>query len=269
MQAPLVVFDTETTGPHSPPHLLEIGAIRVEGGEIVAHFASLVRPEAPIDPVAQSLHGIDLEMVRDAPGAGAALRAFFEFAGDALLAAHDAARDAYVLAFECRRHGIEASTSPVVDTLALAKRWLPESPDHRLETLVGFLDLEGDEMHRALPDAVFCWKVLEACLGRMEPSSPRGLAELVSSSKRIVTIAAAGPAAPRIPQRLRPLESAARDGARVVLHYAEDGEVPVPLPVYPRILYRSAERGYLEGECANSGSLKTYRLDRIRRVTPE
>jgi hypothetical protein len=55
----------------------------------------------------------------------------------------------------------------------------------------------------------------------------------------------------------------------VVLHYADPGQTPVPLPVYPRLVYKLRDRGYLEGECANAGILKTYRLDRIQRVAPD
>ncbi len=266
MDRPLVVFDTETTGLAGPPHLLELGAVRILGGEIESHFTSLVRPEAPVEDEALALHGIDDDMVRDAPDAGAALADFFEFAGDAWLAAHDAPRDAYVLAFECVRHGIDPSDAPVVDTLAIAKRLIPESPDHRLETLVHQLDLDSDEGHRALPDAVSAWKVLEECLARSENPSPSALLTL---SPRITTVAGAVPAKPRIPRRLRPLEDAARDGACVVLHYGEasGSEPPARLSVTPRLLFRMANRGYLEGECGSTGLLKTYRLDRIQRVT--
>jgi hypothetical protein len=31
-------------------------------------------------------------------------------------------------------------------------------------------------------------------------------------------------------------------------------------------LFESGRRGYLEGECVRSGTLKTYRLDRVLRV---
>ena len=44
---------------------------------------------------------------------------------------------------------------------------MPEAEDHRLSTLVEHLDLELDRLHRALPDAVACWKVIEACVERM------------------------------------------------------------------------------------------------------
>lgn len=261
-----MVLDTETAAPRGAPHLVELGAVRVEDGEIAAHFETLVRPEVPVDPEAFAVHGIDDAALRDAPDAGEALAAFFDFAGDAWLAAHDAPQDAYALAFECLRHGIDAPAAPVLDTLALARRAFPESPDHRLETLAQVLDLDVLEHHRALPDAVTCWKVLEACLARLEAP---GLAALLAQSRRLVTLASAGPPAPRVPQRLRALERAVRERGSVTLLYGDEDEAPVPLRVAPRVLYKSSDRGYVEGECLSSGSLKTYRLDRIRKVLAE
>jgi hypothetical protein len=38
------------------------------------------------------------------------------------------------------------------------------------------------------------------------------------------------------------------------------------LPVTPRLLFEQGERAYLEAECARSGLIKTYRLDRVQRV---
>ena len=34
----------------------------------------------------------------------------------------------------------------------------------------------------------------------------------------------------------------------------------------PRLLFTMGERDYLEAECVRSGTLKTYRLDRVQRI---
>jgi hypothetical protein len=51
----------------------------------------------------------------------------------------------------------------------------------------------------------------------------------------------------------------------VTLVYGEEG-APARLPVAPRLLFTLGERGYLEAECVRSGTLKTYRLDRVQRI---
>ena len=67
MDQPLVILDTETATLRGAPHLLELGAVRVERGEIQERFEALVRPEVPIDPEASDFHGIGPEHVADAP----------------------------------------------------------------------------------------------------------------------------------------------------------------------------------------------------------
>ena len=268
MERPLIVFDTETATCRGAPHLLELGAVRVVDGEVADHFESLVRPEVPIDPETSDVHGIEDDDVRDAPDAGAAVRAFVDWAGDDWLAAHDVAFDARVLAFEARRYGIDVPSGPVLDSLPIARVHLADAPDYKLPTLADWLGLEVDTHHRALADAVTCWKVLEACIERLDlPHGQGALGQLLASSKRPRTISNWAPGPPRkFPRRLRPIETALADGENVVLLYG--AEEPAQLGVRPRMLYRDGANDYLEGECESSGLLKTYRLDRIQRVLP-
>lgn len=45
MSSTLIVLDTETATARGTPHLLELGALRIEGDEVVDRFESLVRPQ--------------------------------------------------------------------------------------------------------------------------------------------------------------------------------------------------------------------------------
>ena len=65
MDRPLIALDTETATLGSPPHLLELGAVRVLDGEIQDTFEALVCPAVPIDPGAEMIHGITEEQVRN------------------------------------------------------------------------------------------------------------------------------------------------------------------------------------------------------------
>ena len=148
----------------------------------------------------------------------------------------------------------------------IARKLLPESPDHKLETLADHLGLEEAEHHRALPDAVWCWKVLEACLERSPGQrSPAGLLTLQGGTP--ITLGSCAPRPGRaLKPRLRSLERACAARERVTLLYGGASAAPVPLQVVPWLLYAQAEHSYLEAECCSSGVLKTYRLDRIQRV---
>lgn len=264
MDRPLVVLDVETATARGAPHLLEIGAARVVEGEIVDTFESLVRPEVPIDPETNAVHGIGDEHVRAAPDAREVLGHFARWVGGDWMAAHDARADAWVIGFECARHGLEMPAGPLFCSLKLARKHIDEAPDHKLETLRQFLDIEGDVRHRALADAVACWKVIEACIERMGAPAPATWS-LVFARYSPITIASAAPRTPRLAQRLRALEAACRNRERVTLVYGQANET-ARLGVTPHLLFEQGERGYLEGECARSGLIKTYRLDRVQRV---
>lgn len=262
MERPLVVLDTETATALGAPHLLELGALRVVGGEVVDVFEALVRPEVPIEPEVTAVHGITDRDVRDAPPAGEVLARFTDFAGDDWLAAHNAPFDLRVLGFEYGRAGIRPPGGQVIDSLRLARRFVPDSPDHKLATLCEHLALEGAPPHRALADATYCWKLLEECQVRCGGT----LEALFAASGAPLSIASHLPRAPRMPQRLRSLRDALAASSRITLLYGEPLSEPARLSVLPRFLFERRGKGYLEAECGRSGELKTYRLDRVHKI---
>ena len=267
MNRPLVAFDTETANLRGAPHLVELGAVRFVDGESVEHFERLVCPPVPVEPEARAVHGLGDDELRAVPEASEVLAEFRLFVGDDWLVAHNAKSDAHVLGFEYARCELAAPTGPVLDSLALARHALPDAPDHKLATLAEFLALEHEPCHRALPDAVACWQVVEAAIEHMGGWNEVGEAELLKRSGIPQTLATAGPERPRRHRaHVRRLERARLEGERVELVYGDTHDTPARLGVYPRLLYRIKQRSYLEGECASSGTLKTYRLDRVQRV---
>lgn len=272
MDRPILFVDTECATRPSlgfvAPHLVELAAVRVVGGEAVESFHSLVRPEVPIEPEASAVHGLSAADVAGAPEPREVLAAFADFAGDDWIAAHDAPRDQHVLAFEHARHGVEAPPGALLCTLRWARRHVPEAPDHTLGTLVAHLCIEGPSEHRALPDAVHAWQVFEACAARLGGWSRLGEAELLQHAAVPGTLRSAAPRPPRRhPAHARRLEAARRAGEVVTILYGEPGELPpARLQVLPRMVYQWKDKAYLEGECQRSGLLHTYRLDRVQRV---
>jgi DNA polymerase III epsilon subunit family exonuclease len=256
MDQPLVILDTETATLRGPPHLLELGAVRVVGGEIVDSFEALVRPEVPVDPLASEFHGIFETMVADAEPAAAVLERFNAWVGEDPLVAHNAEFDGRVLAFEYVRAQLPAPSGMLIDTLRLARKLIPEAPDHKLLTLCEHLELDEGLHHRALADAVWCWKVLEACLARIDPP-PNSIADLAQAAGSSTSIGACSPRVRSLlKQRHRPLEHAIQAREPVTLVYGGAERAPVPLPVRPRVLYDLGARSYLEAECLASGTIK-------------
>ena len=266
MDRPLVVLDLESATARGAPHLIELGAVRVVAGEVEGSFESLVCPPVPIEPEASAIHGIVDDDVRRSPSAPEVLARFRDWVGDDWLAAHDAGADTARLAFEYARHGLEPPPGPFLDSLALAVRHVPEAPDHELATLVQVLGFEDQGTQRALAHAVLCWKVIEECLERAGGLHEARLVQHLATRGAPLTLAQRAPGAPRLGPRLRPLEAARRAGCEVTLAYGADGQPPGLVRVRPCFLYERHGHGYLEGECRPSGLLKTYRLDRVRKV---
>jgi DNA polymerase III epsilon subunit-like protein len=266
MESGLVCLDTELASASGAPHVIELGAVRVVRGEVAEHFSALVRPAVPIDPSVSAITGITDADVAGAELASEVLPRFIEWLGTDWMAAHNASFDARALAFELARAGLPLPEQPMLDSLRLARKFLPEAPDHRLETLHEHLELEDGEHHRALPDAVWCWKTIEACASRMGGAlNPTAL--LAQQGGPPLTLRAHAPDPGRgLRPRHRSLTQACATRSRVTLLYGAEPEPPAQLPVVPWLLYRQSEKSYLEAECCSSGLLKTYRLDRIHRV---
>lgn len=65
------MFDTETTGlhPSGGDEIISIGAVRIVNNRLLRAeiYEQLVDPKHPINPVAQTIHGISNEMLRGKP----------------------------------------------------------------------------------------------------------------------------------------------------------------------------------------------------------
>lgn len=160
-----VAVDIETTGcrPGSSG-IIEIGAVLVRAGRITDTFQTLVRPPEPIPHAIRSLTGIDDQMVADAPEVDRVMREFRDFAGGAVLVAHNHRFDMGFLDFEAERAWGRPFPRPVLDTLALARRLHPELDRHNLRVLAAFYGVDAVPNHRAHADALATAQILERML---------------------------------------------------------------------------------------------------------
>ncbi|WP_292807791.1 PolC-type DNA polymerase III [Methylotenera sp.] len=102
----LTFLDIETTGgSHMRDRITEVALIKIEQGEIIANWETLINPGIPIPRNIIGLTGISDEMVKDAPP-------FEDIAGDlyshlegAVMVAHNARFDHGFLKAEYKRTG--------------------------------------------------------------------------------------------------------------------------------------------------------------------
>lgn len=81
-----VVFDLETTGTSCTcDEVVEISAVKVQDGQVVEEFSTLVNPQMSIPFWATEVNGITDKMVANAPTFDKALADFLEFVSDMIL----------------------------------------------------------------------------------------------------------------------------------------------------------------------------------------
>ncbi len=156
-----VAFDLETTDKDIDEcDVVEIGAVRVRGGELVDRFRELVRPRRPVSSRAQEVHGYGDADLRDAPFFEEVWPRFRAFVGDDLLVAHNGQRfDVPVLRRAAA--GLSGVEDLVFyDTLPLARSLCRDSA--RLEDLAARFGIDTGRSHHALDDAIVLAEVFAA-----------------------------------------------------------------------------------------------------------
>jgi DNA polymerase-3 subunit epsilon len=163
----IAVIDFETTGlsPACGSRATEIAAVIWQNGRIVDRYQSLMNAGVAIPADITRLTGITNAMVRNAPPASAVMREVADFVGNRPMVAHNASFDRKFWESELARIGAQ-STSPFACTLLLARRLLPDAPDHKLSTLTRCARLPATgQAHRALADAEMAANLLGHLLG--------------------------------------------------------------------------------------------------------
>ncbi|MCI8327026.1 MAG: PolC-type DNA polymerase III, partial [Lachnospiraceae bacterium] len=148
-----VVFDLETTG-FSPNtcKIIEIGAVKIENGEITDRFSEFVNPRVPIPYKIEELTGIRDDMVMHAKTIEEILPEFMAFCGEAVMIAHNAEFDMSFIRKNCQDQGIFCDFT-VGDTVAMAHVLLPTLHRYKLDTVAKALKISLENHHRAVDDA--------------------------------------------------------------------------------------------------------------------
>lgn len=181
-----IVFDLETTG-FSPQkdEIIEIGAVKITGGEIAGRFSRFVRPNREIPPEVRKLTGITAEMVAQASEIGEVLPEFMEFVGGATLVAHNAQFDAGFLRVNLQRLLGATLVNPVLDTMGLARALYPKMKNHKLKTLAEEFKVGLDHHHRAVDDAEATAGIFQKMLPELARHGIKKLSEINGLVKNI------------------------------------------------------------------------------------
>jgi DNA polymerase III subunit epsilon len=162
----VVVLDFETTGlsPGVGDRAIEIGAVRIEDGEVTARFQELMNPGQRVSGFIESYTGITNAMLTGARPCGEVMRDFADFIGGYNLVAHNASFDKRFLDAEFSRIS-KAYSGQFSCSMLAARRMYQQAPDHKLGTLVSYMNIPVEGVfHRALYDSEMTAKLWLAML---------------------------------------------------------------------------------------------------------
>ena len=163
----LIVLDFETTGlsPDMGDRAIEIGAVRLEKGQVVERFQALMNPGKRINGFIENYTGITNQMLSQAAPCDEVMDEFANFMGDSNLVAHNASFDKRFLDAELSRIA-RYYTGSFACSLLVARRLYHDAPNHKLGSLIAYKNIpsEGD-FHRALYDSEMTAKLWMTMLG--------------------------------------------------------------------------------------------------------
>lgn len=158
-----VVFDLETTG-FDPKisRIIEIGALKYKNNELVEELSILVNPGCSIPDVITAITGIDDEMVSDAISIKEALPKFIAFIEDLPLVAHNSRFDLSFIEENILQLGLPMIKNTNIDTVYLARKYIKNVYNHKLETLKDHFGLTYSS-HRSVEDCLTTNYVYQYC----------------------------------------------------------------------------------------------------------
>lgn len=165
--APIVVIDFESTGFKKPACIIEVGAVRFEGGRVVDELELLIRPFSRIEKSASEVHGLWDGDVCDQPPfeqrypilrdffAGAIPASYGDFDRRMLHTELARLQQRRVLAIDYQVPAFSPQWGPWLDILRWAREMYPirGKGKHKLEAVCEREEIEIREAHRAIDDA--------------------------------------------------------------------------------------------------------------------
>jgi len=176
-----VALDLETTGlDPQRDGILEIGAVKFRGDEVLDTFSSLINPGRPIPQKITELTGIHDAMVQNAPSLWTMLPRLSSFVRDLPVIGHNVAFDLGFL----RRHKVLAGNESL-DTFELAGILVPHEERYSLGKLTESLGVPEPQEHRALSDSQLAHQLFLKLFERACQIPAPILEEIVKHSQKV------------------------------------------------------------------------------------
>ena len=176
------IVDLETSGGKPDnSQIIEIGAVKIQNGEIIDSFESLVYC-GYVPKYVTMITGIETAALANAPHLKTVLQKFKEFLSGSIFVAHNVDFDYKFLSNSFKRCGLGEIANRKVCTIDLARKTI-ESQKYGLQHLNEELGLENESHHRALSDARATAKLFMIVLEKLPPEIVT-VEDLIAFSKR-------------------------------------------------------------------------------------
>jgi DNA polymerase-3 subunit epsilon/ATP-dependent DNA helicase DinG len=181
MDRTFIAIDVESTGLEAGvDEIIEVGAVKFCGDEVLETFSYLVRPRHTLPLKITRLTGITDDMLAEAPRFSMIAPDLVRFVKSYPLVGHSVGFDLKMLQAQGMRF-----EQPAYDTFDLATLLMPQAPAYRLSTLAGVLGITHDEAHRALNDADMTRQVFLRLLQMIEALDLPDLSEISRLTARM------------------------------------------------------------------------------------
>ncbi|MEJ6348242.1 3'-5' exonuclease [Holzapfeliella sp. He02] len=155
-----IAFDFETAN-QKRSSACSLAIVMVRDNKIIDSFYSLINPHDNFHYRNTQIHHITAEQVQDAP-------TFAEiwphikplFNQNSLVVAHNAPFDNSVLKACLKKYELDVPNFLSLDTVKTSRNFYPDLPNHKLNTVSDYLEIELDNHHNALADSLACANIL-------------------------------------------------------------------------------------------------------------
>jgi DNA polymerase III subunit alpha, Gram-positive type len=162
--ATYVVFDIETTGlSNTRDKIIEIGAVKIEGGAITERYQSFINPGETLSTFTTELTDITDDMLANAPTIEEELPHFLKFIKGSILVAHNALFDIGHIK-ENAKQDLPFDDSLVIDTIQIARYFFNQDLKRfNLKAVAKFFKVKQEQHHRAEDDAYVTAQIWLSC----------------------------------------------------------------------------------------------------------
>lgn len=260
-----IAFDTETTGKYPvDAEICEIAAVKWENGAETGSFETLIRPHGLMSDEVIGIHHITNEMVVDAPLISEKITEFYDFVAGSICIAHHAPFDLGFVTPEFEKMNLKLPDLPAICTSLISRKVIPESANHRLQTLVKLLNIDGGQAHRALDDARACLHVALECFQRI--GSEATLQELLDVQSKPLLWQDYSLDELKEKSRFNYLIRAITEKGDVQITYDGGSRPGKPRRVQPLGIVRNPDGDFLVGIESGQDKTKRYYLKKISSV---